>query len=308
MTKRKPILTVEEFIAAHEERQKTLKNYCVSKRGLKIHPQRVEKILERSANRLFAANSRARIAFALAIMRCMKRSLKDNPERIFAFVTFAPRDWVMPLSWANGFKHMEMRNRATALLDGFSYIGAIDLALYSNVSVMFNGRDATVAPHIHALTWGHRENEIAQLAERVNQSTPALLRGMPPFHYHILSADDALARVNYMLKAPLSEYRAIAKEGAEIDPVTRRIIPGTKGSFDQKKRALRPGALWKMTSVLGNRTIPDIMFAGEEGVALLESSIAYAVQRIRENDTGQREMKIRRRLPATDKKPGRTTN
>ncbi|RDL49741.1 hypothetical protein BLJAPNOD_00849 [Ensifer sp. M14] len=208
----------------------------------------------------------------------------------------------MPLSWAKGFKHAEMRDRATTLLDGFSYFGAIDLALYSNVSVMFNGRDATVAPHIHALTWGHSESEIAQLAARVNQSTPALLRGMPPFHYHILKADEALARVNYMLKAPLSEYRAIPKEGAEIDPVTRRIIPGIKGSFDQKKRALRPGALWKMTSVLGSRTIPDIMFAGGEGVALLKSSIANAVWRIREDDTGLREMKIRRRLPVP---PGR---
>lgn len=297
MAKREPLLTEEQFIAAHKERDQKLLNYLISKRGWKIRPEIFEKVLERTASQLFAANSRVRIAFAVEVKRRLEASLKDDPERKFGFATFAPCNWAISLSLADNFDHEKFRRRATRILGDFDHIGAIDLAFYGNVSIMFSGDEPVVAPHVHALTWGHDESEIANLAERLNRTTRALLPGMLPFHYHFLTADEALARVTYMLKAPLSEYRAIAKKGARIHPVTRKIIGGHKGSFDQKKRALRPGASWKMVSVLSARSMPDLMFAGGEGVALMKRSIAKAVKRIHEEDMQRREQQIRRRLP-----------
>jgi len=296
MPKRKPLLTAEHFKAAHNERDNAMLEYLLSKRGESIDPSMVERVLDRAAHQLFAANSRARISLAGQIRKHMEESLKPDPQRAFSFVTFTPREWALPLSAAAAFDHAAIRQEAKATLGGFQHIGVIEVALYTNCNVIPGTTGWMVAPHYHALTWGHEEEAIRELAAEANQSHEALLLGRIAFHYRMLAGKKALGRINYMMKAPLSEYRVIPKKGELVDLETGEITVGLTGSFNQKKRGIRKGDAWKMCAVLDERVMPDLMFAEGEGATILQRSVEQAVQRIDKADAKKRRKHIERRL------------
>lgn len=279
---RKPLLSWDEYDRAHLERDHSLKKYLISGWGRKSpHSEVIEELKEASARSLFATNTRARLALTKAILMQIRRIAYG---RNVAFVTLAPARFVTPLSRAASFDPTKLEIWAKKVLAGYNFIGAVDLALYINLSANTASKAPSVAWHVHLLVWNFDQGKLQWVLDRINDEERSFVPGRPTAHMRLLRPGAIEGRAVYIMKAPLSEYMVYPRKEAEDESGFDDFELKQRGRMEQRKRPLRPGNAIKLCHVLSGRTLPSLMVSGGEGVEILRPALRKARAGIKESD------------------------
>ncbi|MGN6537625.1 MAG: hypothetical protein ACTHKQ_18090 [Mesorhizobium sp.] len=231
----------------------------------------LENLMRRSAMSLKATNPRARMAVVKAAMDVLG-SVIDEQDTIF-FVTFTPSQFAMPLSQARSFDFQRLGVWACEQLHGCDHFGAIEGAYYSNYPrhPFKHNQEPWVSFHTHHLCWNVDAGKIDAITKRVNATYLAFVSGLDPAHYARYRAPGAKARIFYLLKGPLEEYRIVNMTQDDQVP-------------EQKKRPFRPIDAVRMFKTMGNRTMRDVLVAGGNGFDIAKHVISRAQRATRRED------------------------
>ena len=279
-SRRNPINNLSEFRSRHEGRFDKLLSYSTTKRGREnIDDRTLQTLLKRNARLRYATNSDARIAFAIAASREMKQSAFREASSDFHFLTFTPLrlpsglQLAVKLQDAARFDAHSAKAWMQMAMSGYHYFGVIEPSFFSNWRLEAGQKDQTIHWHFHLVVWNCSANLMDQWVSYANRFFAPLFPGPQPAHARHVSEATAIAKTLYLLKAPQSDHRVIAKaqRGYEkIDPETGEVLSEPTLTYDSKKQALRPGDAIKMCKVLDERTIPELILAGGAGVRLAQ--------------------------------------
>ncbi|MBB3952354.1 hypothetical protein [Aureimonas jatrophae] len=217
---------------------------------------------------LYANNHEARIAFASVAMRHFQ-AFMDERETTFFWVTFIPGKFVVPESEAADFDPRRMQGWAHQALSGFSHLGMVELAYYTNVSALLRGHERGASWHSHHLVWGCEKATLQQRMKTLNAQSKAFLPGVEPAFAVELRPEEVIGKLLYMLKFPQSNYRCYPKKAKRFDAKTHKMISEPTGFFRQRKGELRPGEKARVCRMLEDAYLHRLAFAGGEGVPLL---------------------------------------
>jgi hypothetical protein len=278
---RKPLLSWIRYRREHLQRDQRLKKYLISGWGRKSpHSEVIEELKEGSARSLFATNTRARLALTKAILRQIRRISNRNA----AFVTLAPWRFVTPLSRAASFEPRRLKFWVEEALAGYNFIGAVDLALYINLSADTASKEPSLSWHVHLLVWDFDQGKLQRVLDRINDEETSFVPGRPTAHMRLLQPNAIEGRVAYMMKAPLSEYMVYPRKEADDQPGFDASGLAQRGRMEQRKRPLRPGNAIKLCHVLSGRTLPSLMVSGGEGGEILQTALTKAEAEIGRSD------------------------
>jgi len=287
------ILSLGEFKKAHRELDAKLRKFAGTKRGRKLVTDALVDDWSRGqAFGLNANNVLARIAFAEAATEILERECREDGLSDFYFVTLVSSDFAMSPIAARLFDVQELIDVSRGYLAGHDYLAVVEVAYYGNrVSEKL---EQAISWHVHALVWNASEARVDQRLAEFNREHAPFLPGAAPGLKRKFKRKAALARVAYMLKSPLDEYRVWPNAAERIDPVTGEIFENRR-KFHQRKRPLRSGAAAMLSAVMGDWTIPDLVFAGGKGRAMRRESLALARRKV-SAAVAKIEKRIRRRL------------
>lgn len=275
-----PILTFNEFVRQHNQLYLKLRKHMVSGRGRHLFDDElIDRVVPESARHLYGVNSRARIHFAWAMAFKFERFVKGRGFR-FAFATFTPRRFAVPLSDAASFDQEALKAWVAKRLGGRNFLATVELALYTNANVFPGSSGPMVCWHVHVIVWGKKLHVNKELVEALNQRFPALLPHGNAVHVRMRTEKEAISRIFYSTKSPLNDYRAYPMKKEVADPYTGEVASVTQNMFQQRKRPFRPGDALKAFRVMGDRTIPSLVFAGGDGIAIREMALSITRSRI----------------------------
>lgn len=279
------ILSFAAFLKVHREFETMLRDYSTTARGRKaFDAETLLRMERRIAMSLFAINVRSRIQLAGAAGREFQKVILRGPDEDFHFVTLAPKQFAVPIAIAPTFDQKTLKVWAKAQLRGLNYVGMIEAAYYSNYNPVPGRRSAMISWHVHAIVWGCSERRLVAMADRVNAVEEPLIPGRKAAHVRTMKSGTAAKRIFYMLKIAIDNYRVYPRKGEIVDCRTGEISIGNTGATIQKKDRLRPGEGVKMAIVMGNRTLPTLMFSAGEGVVVWTKALALTRARIRRAD------------------------
>ncbi|MBZ9864208.1 hypothetical protein LB515_02355 [Mesorhizobium sp. CA15] len=284
--KREPILTERVFIKTHDKIDEAITKKLLTPRGKELlNLDLRDAMLEREAKQLYAINKRSRIAFAKSMHRTFKRLIHRKAKKAaYHFVTLAPAKFAIPISQASDMDVARIVKWARRHLRKCHFIACVEAAIYPNLAKAGIAREIMVSWHVHAIVWGAKREAVKERVDKVTNRCPSLLPGVPAGHVATFTADEILGRVWYSLKAPCSENNVYPRKTEHFDWKTGEIITVPTGWFEQKKREIRPGNAVRMVGVMGTRTIPDLVFAGGKGTALLEWAEKAARRKLEKED------------------------
>lgn len=275
-----PVLNFNEFEKAHSALDLALKKHMISGRGRHLFDDAlINRILERSARQLYGVNARARINFAWASAFTFERFVKGK-EFQFAFVTFAPRRFARPLSEAAAFNQETLKSWVSERLRHRHFLATVELALYTNANVFPGSSGPMVSWHVHAIVWDKKLRVREAKLDEMNRKFTALLPGANAVDVRMYTEMEAVSRIFYATKSPLHEYRAYPLKKEIADESTGELATVLRNKFRQKKRPFRPGDAVKAFRVMGDRTIPMLVFAGGDGIAIRERALSITRSRI----------------------------
>lgn len=268
-TMRKPLLSIERFVEAHNEHDAKLKKYMLDPRSRGTITDAVfDDLKNASATSLKAINAGARTAVAQRAHALFGHQIQESPWLGYSFVTLAPINFSVPLKEASSQDWQELKRWAAENLKGFDYFGVVEAAFFSNYSLPTTPLDQTISWHVHLLTWEAKPNELNSLADEINSHVESLIPGRIAAHVkHLKSPEAALRRVPYLLKGPLSDYRVFP-------------FAGRPEEFRIRKRALRPGDAAKLCQIFQGTTIPELCIYGGKGKALFRTAMSDAVTQL----------------------------
>lgn len=271
---RKAILTRARYEEAHNDIHDMIRRYVTTNWATQIRAQDrdlIERTMNRSAKDHYAVNPRARIEFNRVRGDILRQAFQSRREQEYYFVTMAPRDWLTGLASARRFDLAPLRQNSADFMEEGHYVGTIDAAFYSNIWRPLGKHPVRrIAWHWHALAWDVREEALARAAAQANVKFMRLLGDRPVLHVRKCTLNQALSRINYMNKMPISEYRLIRKKGREVQDlgIFAEVAEEYPPLSSQKKRPLRPGDAIRAWRALGNRTIDDLLIGGGDGINL----------------------------------------
>lgn len=283
--KRRPLRTVKSFAHAHFDQQERLRRYTITGRG-RHHCDEVawNSLKDGEAKSLKATNARARVELAAAVWHALGDvpgiDANDRPY----FISLAPRAFAMPLSQASLFDVSAIVDWSRRVLGSGSFIGAVDAALYTNFSLS-GAAEPVVSWHVHAIVWRASDENVETLVDQVNIAHPPLVPGCTSAHARRLSGRSLRGSAVYMLKFPQSEYRIYPMKLETIDAETGEITNLSTGIWRQRKRALRTGDAWRLTKMMKNLQLKQLVFAGGDiGHRILRTAVRRARRQIRHGD------------------------
>lgn len=290
------MLTLKVFIEQHWAAHRQMSKYCVQARGRKnVSDALVERMANRSARSCYTTNLRSRIEFARAASMAFEALHMELRDRQFAFVTLTPKTFATTLSDAPDFDHQKLKAWAYRELRGSTFVAVVEGAYFTNLNVVPGIHEPMVSWHVHALVWGRTFTAVDHMIARINAMHESVLPGHDAAHrIPRLSLDSAVARLIYMLKAPLGDYRVFPMK-AEVADRDGAVEIRNTGEFKIKKGRLKPGALAKMFAVMGDRTIPMLTFASMDLKRFWPSVERRAKTNVRRDDD-QRSARLARQL------------
>lgn len=265
----KALTTLSRFVQAHREHDAKLKDYIISKKGRHLYDAEVlEELKDRSSLELPAVNRRARIALARAANENGK-TFADKWRKSAYFATLAPPEAAFPLSEANGFDPIILIKWTRYMLGDFDYIGAVDVALYTNLALHLGVKEPIVSWHVHLIVWGCAEAVLSKRINDINVATRSIILGHSAAHVRRISHNLIPGRLLYALKAPLKESRILRSQEHQSEPLEAPSVV-----FNVKKRPLRPGDAVRICTVLKGHSLPELIFANKQGERLRRRVVA----------------------------------
>jgi hypothetical protein len=297
---RKPVTTWLEYFRQHRDRDRQLKTYITTGRGRKTCQQTIiDELKETSSRSLFATNRIARLSFG----RWLRRSVGQSDLGAgYFFVTLAPRCFAVPLSEAPAFNHEQVKVWVQTSLADFDFVGMVDFALYTNLKAAGGLHEFCVSVHWHGVVWGCSLSDLETVKDDINAGHRTLIPGYDAAHVRLLSREQMNGRILYLSKAPLSEYRVYPRKTEVMDKQTGELTKVSLGSFQQRKRLLRPGDAVRMCQVLAGRTLPELALANGEGDRILARAIRMCVLELKQRE--ERRLEIVEKL--TGSRPDQT--
>jgi len=105
-----------------------------------------------------------------------------------------------------------------------------------------------------------------QALKRINENYKSLIPGRPPACCRRITLGEVIAKLMYILKAPIKDHRVWPEN--QTDPDTGEI---TTVGYSHKKCLLRTGDRVKMCRVMADRRLDLLAFAGGIGAQVLAS-------------------------------------
>lgn len=220
---------------------------------------------------LEATNYVARIKLAEAVLPIVTAAIERqaNAGPVY-FMSLTPGQYAVPLDDAPDFNLMRLKAWARHYVGNINFFGVVEAAYYSNWNVCPTKRQPTVSWHVHIFPWNTTKREMAAIVKAINEKTVSLIPLVPAAHCDAITPGHLQTVMLYALKAP-EEYRVYAKRRERVDGDTGEITKRDTGRFKQKSRPLRPGDRRRMSKVLENRYLDQMVFAGGAGKPLLKA-------------------------------------
>lgn len=264
----------------------------------------------RGALYLYANNPKARVRFARIFLEAVKSHLKSptNEDLLKCpvyLVTFALKRFACSMEDAKTYDLRPLQAWVRQKMEGFSYLGMVDVAFYSNVNVQTGvyplpekeeakkvkpserDRGQMASWHVHLLVWGVPRARLKTLVDEVNvmlangsPKNPSLVDGLRAADYRQVKSERFEGKVLYILKSP-REYRVWPEKEEVIDPETGEIAQPLTGRFIQRSRVLRCGDGVRMFQVMQDRYLDGMMLGGGAGRDLLWSIRKEALKPLR---------------------------
>jgi hypothetical protein len=245
------------------------------------HNRRTVKIYDKAAvarsrkYALGAVNPHSRILWAKLICSQIEKHLcrpeSVNHKRRIFLVTLVDAACARDVGANVDFEPIKRRMKLG--LRGFSHLGLIEPALYTNLQagVRFAGKRC-VFWHAHALVWGttHRKLQRHLRAQRQQSRFLAIAENLKGTDVRRIQQGTLPQVMRYLLKSPHVAYRVARSD--LLAPTGEPLITQdgeVKARFFQHKANLRPGERVTLFHALKNRTFYDLTIAGGEGAAML---------------------------------------
>ena len=218
----------------------------------------------------FANNAPSRIALAaLAVRHFAVLESKLPKSACINMVTLIPNRYAVPLSEAAEFDPTSLMAWTRQELRGFDFIAMVEPGFYGNVGRYMKGRpDHMVSWHVHALVWGADQDLLQDRMACINRRHNALLPGVDVALALEDQRDTWEARLRYLLKGVLWEYRIWPMKEEGVDQDGRKEVRLT-GRFRQRDRPIRPGNAVRMVRVMEGRTLDKLLFGSPSAKNLL---------------------------------------
>ncbi len=258
--------------AWHRKRDHVLQKYLhVARAGSQRLDRAARLELDPSAAQLLPANNlAARTAYAEIVDRHVTAHLRRRGATAPLFwVTLVAEQFTMGLGAAAGFNPRRLMAWTRTVLGPCHFVGVVEAALYTNVKLVFHGRQRAVSWHVHLLLWGPTAAEVAARRADLNRRFRTFLPGVAAAHVAPITLDQLTAKSCYMLKTPFTDYRIYARRREHVDWETGEVTTVATGRFTQKKRDLRPGDMTRLCRILAGRSIDQLTFATGDGRAVL---------------------------------------
>lgn len=264
--------THEDFVRDHREPFQRMQRYL--ERGYRNYQKLTsdqERELKQDAWKYWLANNaESRIALAaLAVQHFGVLESQLPKSACINMVTLIPDRYAVALSDAPQFDPASLMAWTRQELRGFDFIAMVEPGFYGNVGRYMNGRpDHMVSWHVHALVWGADQGLLQYRMAHINGRYDALLPGVDVALALEDQRDTWQARLRYLLKGVLWEYRIWPIKKRRPDKDGREEVRPT-GRFRQKDRPIRPGNAVRMVRVMEGRTLDKLMFGSPSAKALL---------------------------------------
>jgi hypothetical protein len=160
-------------------------------------------------------------------------------------------------------------------LRGYSYLGAIEPAYYSNVQAGIGARASQrkcVFWHLHVLLWGVTARECRQLVKKLNLSGryQPIIQGFKGVHRKLIKHGDLPVVTGYIFKPPHLGYRLWQTSWEEYGRLATRLHQNTS--------LLRPGERINLFCAMSGLYLDRLALAGGEGVPLLAAARKQALK------------------------------
>ena len=287
---RKPIISVKQFVTAHEDLDKEIWRHHVSAAGKnKLPPEIMAKLLKQNAIDMFAMNPHTRIAFAEKADRYIRQRLTLGEIADAFFVDIACKKHIRSISDVENFDLEKIRKWMSARLENMNFFGALDAAYYYDGTPLTNKKEPAVCWHGHFMVWGTTQKHLKKRQKKTNERFEAGWPGGKCFYFKNW-AENIEGRAMYMMKAPQSEYSvALYKQHKEtFDPETGEVEEIEIDKAKQYKRPLRPGSFKNIVDLYSRVEMRDILIAGGQGKSLLSDVINSAANQLAEDREAQR--------------------
>ncbi|MDA5637891.1 MULTISPECIES: hypothetical protein [Agrobacterium] len=287
---RKPIISVKQFVTAHEDLDKEIWRYHVSAAGKnKLPPEIMAKLLKQNAIDMFAMNPHTRIVFAERADRYIRQRLTLGEITDAFFVDIACKKHIRSISDVENFDLEKIRKWMSARLENMNFFGALDAAYYYDGTPLTNKKEPAVCWHGHFMVWGTTQKHLKKRQKKTNERFEAGWPGGKCFYFKNWT-ENIEGRAMYMMKAPQSEYSvALYKQHKEtFDPETGEVEEIEIDKAKQYKRPLRAGSFKNIVDLYSRVEMRDILIAGGQGKSLLSDVINSAANQLAEDREAQR--------------------
>jgi hypothetical protein len=221
-------------------------------------------VLDRNPMHLRAVNHEARVIWGKAICRQF-RNLHQPGTDVF-LLTVCDIRCATSVNDAGAeiavFKPILRRH-----LRGFSYLGALEPAYYTNVQKGARVSDKKcVFWHLHAVAWGISRRDIKKLADGLNEMRKhlAVAPGIPAVHQVRIKTGDLASVVGYVFKPPATNYR-LSRSEYEV-----RGLPVHR--FWHHQDRLRPGERVRLFHLMKQLCFDELAVAGGDGRKMLSAA------------------------------------
>lgn len=238
--KRKPIISLEQFVTAHEDLDKAIWRHHVSDAGKnKLPPEIMAKLLKQNAIDMFAMNPHTRIVFAEKADHYIRQGLQTGEIVDAFFVDIACKKHIRSISDIQKFDLEKIRKWMSARLKNMNFFGALDAAYYYDGTHLTNKKEPAVCWHGHFMVWNTKQRRLKKRQKNTNDRFEAGWPGGTCFYFKNWT-ENIEGRAMYMMKAPQSEYSvALYTEQKEtFDPETGEI---EQTEIDRAKQYKRGG-------------------------------------------------------------------
>ena len=280
--RRRPILTLKAFIAAHDySRLIEYAKYPPRRDSVRVAHTVVDELCDDGVYP-YANNSAARIAWAEIAADEGRRFLKTAPDLGFFFGTLTLAEFMVPYKDAKILDLNKVQESARRRFKGLNFVGIVEPALYTRTAQLDRpGR--YICWHVHFVAWDVSSNRIRKARDRINRNNVSAVPGIKPAHYRPLETEEeVLSAIFYMFKGPQSDHRVYARVEEWAEPETGELRKRPTGRYTQAKGPLRLGDAARMANLLEGIRLDELVFAnGREGRALLKRIVDRALAPLR---------------------------
>lgn len=253
--------------------------YQTSSRGKNAVSELLAKSLQTgAAYKMKAVNPKCRIHFAEALFKSLNSCFLQSRISTFFFVTIVSDRHAMRCRDADNHDIKDHRAWISKKLDGFDFLGMIEIAYYPKAPFRPGGEVPWVSWHVHAIVWNATRAKIEKLKREINRDHQSFNPDRMACHYHSLNADDLESRVAYICKLPITEYNAyMTLASGPVDPATGIQTKVPTGRARQKKGELMPGDTVRALIAMGEqRALSLLCVAGGQGIQVRKETLDNA--------------------------------